>query len=312
MEGSLDTLSPESGEPPPEVMEKLFGDSRGVTVTTARTSTPTFDYAAEKGAAEAGYDAMLATLPVSKESLDRAVAAMAPPARGGDFSSLNVLSTKYSIDEENSWSGVGAEIEILGALPGSVVSMGEGTLQTATGDNGQNLLPAEEWDRSISASLEEGNAAVKFTVKTTLPAPGVKGFREISGTLIYKAAAGETTKVDLGFDRVVSGAAGKRFGATITEVEPSSWNEGHEEMSLEIGLDRDSIAGIEFTASDGSPLEVESSGSSWSGDTTTFSFNTEGKFPANAKIMLNLRGELKSYEIPFKVTNIDLTGRPRK
>ena len=54
-------------------------------------------------------------------------------------------------------------------------------------------------------------------------------------------------------------------------------------------------------------------GGSWSsGNETSKSLTIKGKFPAKGRIVVRVYDDLKEYEIPFKIENVDLLGRPIK
>lgn len=300
--GNLGGMSPDEAMPA-EFAERLFGEG-GVYAITSNGGAQ-FDYASAVADAEANLESMMASLPVE------APKEIVPPAKGGDFRSLKVISTGFVTDGELAWQSEGATLTIAGELPGSVVSAEEGMLNTAVSDNGTDLLPEEEWDREISVSLDsEDPTKVKFDVSTLLPPAGAKGFREVSGVVYYKNAAGPDEEVEL-FSTLEPGTEGSAYGAVLGDYE-SGYSEGSEQVSVDINLPREEISEVVFLDASGKPLDVQNVSTSWSSDSVSLTFSYDGSFPRNGSVLLKVRKDLQTYGVPFRVTNVDLTGRPMK
>ena len=299
-EGKLGGM--DDDEIPPELMERLFGAAGAYAVTTSSVDSQ-FDYQAAVAEAEAGFGEMMASLAVEPPK------EIVPPAAGGDFESVGVISTAYVTDGERAWSQEGATLSIAGKLPGAVITAEEGVLKTAVADDGTDLLPAEEWDRELRVSLDsEDPTMVTFDVVTQLPPQGAEGFREVSGVIFYKSSSGPDEEVEL-FSGIEPNSESATYGARIMEIEPG-FSDGTENLTIEIGLPREEIAEVVFIDPSGSTLEVSNTSTSWGGDSTTRTYTIEGTFPEDGKVAVKVRKDLKTYEIPFEITNIDLTGRP--
>lgn len=62
----------------------------------------------------------------------------------------------------------------------------------------------------------------------------------------------------------------------------------------------------------GAALKTTDGGSWSSGDETSKTLTLKGKFPPKGRIVARVYEDLKEYEIPFKIENVDLLGRPMK
>lgn len=302
--GGFEAVADGDEQMPPEIMAKLFGED-GVYALTASKATPLFDYAAAVSAAESNFEAMMASLPVE------APKQIVPPARGGDFRTLKVIGTGYVTDSEQAWQKAGAKLSVVGVLPGSVIKADEGRLVAATSADGSDLMPEDEWDRRFSVSLDsEDPTRVQFEVSTALPPAGAKGFRNVSGVVYYVVASEPDEEIEL-FSRLQPGTPGEMYPAVLGEIEPG-YSEGTEQVTIDIGLPMDEISELVFSDADGRPLDVQHISTSWSDDSTSLSYMSDGAFPRDGKVRLKVRKGLKTYEVPFTIANIDLTGRPMK
>jgi hypothetical protein len=197
----------------------------------------------------------------------------------------------------------GYTLSLLAELPGSVLAMTEECiLETALADDGTDLLPESEWSRRISfPNLSEDKAHVIFDARLTLPGPGVKGLREVSGRLQYTVAAG-TKEVDLGFTKFTAGAEGAELGAVIESIEERN-------MELKLELKPDAIKAF-YLVVGGSKTELERRGYSGFNDSYTYTYESEQGFPAKAKLVIETYADLQTFDAPFKVENLSLLGEP--
>lgn len=282
--------------------EKLFGEKGPMRAVTTGELKPLFEYEGEAGPARLAWVETAAKL--------HADLPPPPPAKGGDFKSLKLVRVNHVTDKEESRglsSGDrGLTLTFVGDLPGSVLKTKLGQLKTALVDTGESLVK----DRTISSiQLSSDKSVVMFDVKLELPPARAKGIREVSGVLTY--LVGEKTKeVDLGLTEIKEGAIGK--DAKITKIDGGR-DEGHERLDITLTLPEDSIES--FVVKDGAgavlPVKVVGWGLSW-GKESTRTLSIEGKFPAKGRILVNVYEDLKEYEIPFKIENVDLLGRPLK
>ncbi len=284
--------------------EKLFGEKGPVRAVTAGELRPRFDYESEAAPARKAWAEVAPTLGVRLAG---------PPAKGGDFKFLKVAGVSYvfdqGLDRELSSNPPRLTISLVGDLPGTVLSMKQGRLTTAVTDTGEDLLP-DKFDRTIHfPRLSKDGAVVAFDVKLQLPSAAAKGLKEVSGVLTY-LVGGKTKEVDLGFGELKPDAQGK--GASIGKIEDSKWEEGSQSLEVKIEMSSDKIHSIVVKDASGAALKTTDGGSWNSEDQTTRTLNLKGKYPAKGKIVAIVYDDLKSYEIPFKIENVDLLGRPLK
>jgi hypothetical protein len=274
---------------------KVFGEKGPVRAVTSGPLKPAFDYEPEASAARKAWEETLAAMEP----------AAGPPAKGEGFTSLRVAGIRYDYENRE-----GVKVSLVGDLSGVALHAKEGRLVSATADTGRSLLPEREFDRPIRfPKLGEDRKSIAFDVTLGLPPAGAKGFKEISGTLSY-TVGGKTKDVDLGITELKAGAKGK--GAAVTKVEDSAWEEGHQTLDVKIEMSNDLIASIVVEDESGRPLPAKPSGYSATNDQVTRSLSLKGKFPPKGKIILKVYDDLKTFEIPFKLENLDLLGRPLK
>jgi hypothetical protein len=295
----------EGATPDDEVIrEKLFGDKGPIRAATTGALKTLFDYEGEAAPARKAWAA-------AAEALG---AVVPPPAAGGDFKSLKVAAVHY-VHAQDSARGLGhpspgLKVTFFGELPGTVLNTSKGKLKTAVADTGESLLPDGDFDRTIHfAQLSSDKAAVSFDVKLALPPASAKGIREISGVLGY-LVGGKTKDVDLGFTELKDGAKGK--GATIGKIEENSWTKGHHDIEVKLEMPNERIHSIVLKDAAGAVVETGEGGYWASGSETTRTVTVKGAVPAKGTIVVKVYEDLKAYEIPFKVTDLDLLGRAVK
>ncbi|MFH1347453.1 MAG: hypothetical protein ABIH22_02060 [Candidatus Margulisiibacteriota bacterium] len=277
--------------------EKLFGKKDAIYATLAGEMKPLFDYKKEVAGAQKENSELIEKFGA------KAAATPAAPAKGGDFKSLKVKSVNMGQD----WYTLILE----GELPGAVLNIVGGRLEKAIADNGEDLLPGGEWDREISfPSLFDNNTVVEFDVKMNLPGEKVKGLKEISGTLQY-LVGDKAPQSDLGIIDFKVAAKGNKFGAVIESLEGSDYVEGQQTMGLRLDISPPQLKSATFYDKNGQVLDVRNTGYFSSGDVATFSFSCDQGFPAKGRIVVEVYEDLQKYEIPFKITDITLLGKPR-
>lgn len=100
-------------------------------------------------------------------------------------------------------------------------------------------------------------------------------------------------------------------GFSIKSVEVKDWDKEHTEMGLKVNLLRRSVKSVKFYREDGTELEVTSAGKSSSqGRLLRTAFKTRGEFPPRGRIVFEILQGITKHKIPFRLTNISLTGHP--
>lgn len=210
----------------------------------------------------------------------------------------------------------GYSLSLIAELSGPILSCKDAIAATAITDAGDSLAP--EYDsRKIHSYIRDGvfikseNIAV-FNVHLLLPADDVEVLKEVSGTFEC-IAAGVSSEVDLGITEFRVGAEGTEYGAVITEIKKDDRPWPCEIIQLELNIAHESIKSVRFFDETGEELEaIQISGSYHSSryhsNETKFGFSITGELPTNGQIVLEIYEEVKEYNVPFKLTNISLSG----
>lgn len=292
------------------INEKIFGQKGPVMVTTAGELKPQFDFAQEVRQAQEGFETMLKSLNLT--------APPAPPASGGNFKSLAVMGVQH-VYADDSMGGFrpfngaqGMALSLVGEFNGAVLQVKGGKIEKAVADDGSSLLGENDWDREIHfPNLSEDKTKVMFEVRLARPGEAVKGLKEVSGSIEY-VVGGKTKPVDIGVSEFKAGTKGKEFEAVVEKLEDSEWNEGHQELSLKLGIGSEQVQSVKFYDDQGIELKAQPGGSMTMNDEVTLSFLVKGKFPAQGKIVVTVFEDLKAYRVPFSLSNLDLLGKLRK
>ena len=286
--------------------ERIFGEKGPVRAVTTGDLKPLFDYEAEASAARKAWEEFAARIGAGP---------VGPAAKGGDFKSLKVSGVRF-VHEQDSERGLGHEspgmtVSFIGDLPGRVLKVKQGLLKKAVADTGESVLPSDDFSRTIHfVHLSNDKAGVSFDVKLKMPPAPSKGLKEVSGVLTY-LVGGKTKETDLGFDELKAGAEGK--GAKITKIEEVTGSgEPQQTLEVQIEMSGDLVESVVVKDSSGAELKTSDGGSWSSGNETSKSLTIKGKFPAKGRIVARVYDDLKEYEIPFKIENVDLLGRPIK
>ncbi len=289
--------------------EKLFGEKAPVRATVTGAVKPLFNYKAEVTAAKKDSPKLF-------KELGAAAPIPVASAKGGNFKNLKVGGVRVVTVSDGKRDvrpfnyDAGYTISLIGELPGAVLKVTEGKLEKAIADNGDSLLPEREWNRKIHfPHLSKDKTTVVFEVKLTLPGENVKGLKEISGMLEYTVAGG-SREVPLGITDFTAGAKGNEFGAVVKSVKESEWQKEKEVLALKLNLSSDSVKSMTFYDGSKKKLDVSESGHGGFGNSTTFQYTCEGKFPAKGSIVVEIFEKLEKYNIPFKIENISLMGQP--
>jgi hypothetical protein len=296
-------------EPSDQANEIAFGQKGPVRATVAEMK-PQFDYAAEVAAAQAAYPEMMTTIGLAS------VAAV-PPATGEGLKSLSVGGVRLVWDDAGGGNErpfnypKGYTLALIGRFGGQVLDVSEGQVLTAVADNGDSLLPQREWDRKIHfPKLSEDGRTVGFDAELRLPGSGVKGLREVSGTLTCSTASG-TRDVDFGLTAFTAGTKGPaEYGAVIESVQKSQWGKG-QELTLTLRPPPE-VKEFRFTDANGAVLAVERSVHVSDDQQISYTFQCEQGFPAKGRIVMVVYEVVKVFEIRWKVENVTLLGRPKE
>lgn len=280
--------------------EKLFGEKGPMRAVTTGELKPLFEYESEAGPARKAWTEAAARL--------GAVPTPPPPARGGDFKTLKIAGVRYILEKESdrglNHEDPGLRITLIGDLPGTVLKTKEGRLRKAVADTGESLMPSGT-EEIYSIQLSTDKSVVSFDVNLRLPPANVRGMKEVSGVLTY-LVGGKIKEIDLGVGELKAGATVK--DAKIDKIEDSPWEEGYQRLEITFAMSSDMIESVVMKDESGALLKTNAVG--WRGSSRTVSL--KGKFPARGRILVNVYEDLKEYEIPFKIENVDLLGRPLK
>ncbi len=301
-------------DPPDEdfMAEKLFGQKGPIRTVVKGPLKAAFDYEKEAAPARAQ------TAEILKKFGAPPPPAVIDPAKGGGLKSVRVAGIQFihfadSEREIGPMNGQdeGVTLTLVAELPGAVLSVKGGKLMKASADTGEDLLPKGDFSRDIHfPRLSKDKAAVTFDVRLILPPPKARGIKEVSGTLTY-AVGGKTKEVDLGIGAFKTGTKGKELGAEIEKIEDHPFDKGKQMLSLKIEAPQESIQSVTFFDESGKKVEVESAG--WSGfnEQVTYQYSLKA-VPAKGKVVATVYEDRKSFEVPFRVADLDLLGRPLK
>jgi len=296
-------------DPPAEVSRLLFGYSSNPAVSFSASSSPAFDYKKELKAAQKAAPAMM-------EKLGLTVAPAAPMMGKATFKSLRLAGLRIVtpfIDRDVrpfSWSA-GTSISLIGELPGAVVSAEGGKIETFVLNNGQNLLSSKSWDKKPkSIKLSDDGTLMGFEVQSNLvPDPDATAIKMLKGEIVC-TAAGSTKVINLAFAKMKKGETSQHYGAKITEIKTSKYNEGKKEISIHFELKKDLIKQVKFFDKDGTELKSKRNGHSWSGDSGSFTFLCDDALAEDGVVKLEIYADLKRHVLPFLIENTPLL--PRK
>lgn len=291
--------------PPAEVMQQVFGISADPSVSFPASAAPAFDYKKELAAAQKAAPAMM-------KKLGLAAVPMAPMAGEAQFKYIRVTGLRVvapSADRDVrafNWTA-GTAVALTAKLPGAVISADGGKIKKFTLNNGQDLLPREAGNREPrSIDLSADGTLLGFEVQSEqLPEPGATSIAALQGEVVCMAAGG-TKVTDLAFPRLEKGAKGKHYGAEITGIEESKYNEGKKEVSIRFDLNKDLIKDVKFFDGKGVQLESRRNGYSWSGNSGRMTYLCEGDLPADGSVKIELYTDVKKHVMPFSLENLPL------
>ena len=284
--------------------ERLFGQNAPVKAIY-ETGTPQFDYAEEVAAARGVQQAVLKDLGVMpKKQLDAAPGGFrVGGVRLVYFSDMDNEVRSFNYDE-------GYTLSIVGDLPPKVIKVTGGTLKVARAEKDVNLLPQKDWDKNINfPNMSKDKKVMVFEVNLRIPPAGVTAIKEISGVLEYIVASG-VEEEDLKITDFKPGTGGAEFGAKIKDIKESEWGDGQQQMDLELNLSPERVKSARILDEDGRELEVSQGYTSFGTETTYHFTLREGVFPETGRIIMEVYQDPEKYEMPFKIENISVSGRP--
>ena len=294
----------------------IFGEKAPVSATVT-SGKPLFDYATAVAAAQAEYVQTKKALRVGSSissSSDDAEEVTAAPATGG-LKSVKVAGVRLVTGADNTrdlrplnYFQNEYTVSLLVEFPGAVQSVTDKTvLAVATADDGTSLLPDSDWDRKVHfPNLARDKTAATLEFKLNLPGSGVKGLKELSGTVQYRVSGG-TKEVDLGLDELKAGATGTNLDAEIKSIKEGWQKNGSQEMSLHLKTNPDDLKSVSLVV-EGVRTALSQRG--YGGGNGAYDFNYECKtnFPANGRIVAEVYDKVQTFEAPFKLENLTLLG----
>jgi hypothetical protein len=292
--------------------EMVYGQRAPVRVVFDSTGKSLFDYDVEVAATKENYKKMLEESGLPGETGPTIRIASEKLAKPGSTTVVGVRLVKYTDTDR----GIrpfnydkGYTLSLVSELPGPAIEASKGYVEEAVTDTGQSLLPTKEWDRKIHwPKLTDDKKAIVFDVKLLVPDKDVSKLEEVSGEVGY-LTAGSVKELDLGLMDFKEGAKSGVEGFSVNSIEIEEWDKEHTVMELKVNLSEGSLKSTRFYDENGKKFEVTRSGSSSSNDRLLeVGFRTKGKFPPRGRIVMEVHEELTEHRVPFKLTNISLTG----
>jgi hypothetical protein len=316
-EWAVQNLEALGGQAKPRMDDELNGlvfSTNGPVRVTVRGGQPLFNYATEVAAAKVETEKIRKELNLGNTTVAVAVAV---PAQGGGLQGAKVVGVRLvsdlsAKDKEfrpfNQDAGYTLAVQV--DFPGSILGLtDESKFTAAVADDGSNLLEASDWKRKINwPKLSSDRTSALIEVELKLPAPGVKGLRELSAQLQYQVAS-TTKEVDLGFAEIKADTKGTELGAQIKSIKPGWKNDGSQQMELKLNLTKESLKAVRLVAN-GTTTELERRGYSGGGNSYTFTYESKTAFPAQGKLVAEVYDQLQTFETSFKLENISLLGGP--
>jgi hypothetical protein len=294
------------------VNELVFGSKAPVRATLSG-GQPLFNYATEVALAKKEMAQLRQKLGVGS-----AVVTVAAPAQGGALRGVKVVGARWisKLDRKEDdfrpfFHEPGYTLVLQADFPGSILAVTSSSIATkATADDGSDLLPNQDrirWTSDVKLSADQGSALIEVELK--LPAPGVKGLRELSGTIEYQVAGG-TQQVDLGFTNLQANARGAELGAQIKSIKPGWRNDGSQQLELKLNHPKNGLKAVYLKLDATNLSKLAQRGYSSGGNSYTYTFDHTGPIPANGRLVVEIYEQLQTFTAPFKLENISLLGTP--
>ncbi len=289
----------------PDAIASLLGDMGPLHVTTQGPTAPLFDFEAEAAAAAEAFGQFRSDLKVP-----------AGPERGPAAGNARIAAVKLvreaDGDRELNPMGqnyTGYSFVVVGDLPGPALKAEEGMLEAFKTDGGADLLPESEWDRKCHfPKLTNDGKTFIAEMSVKFPDGEPAGIQELRGVVRVQVATA-TEEVDLGFPELSPGAQGTQLGAVLERCETAE--DGRTSIDLHLGVSMDRVQSVALVDENGGVAELNRNGYSSSGDECTLNFDSEYALQPGMKLKARVMTDLKFYDVPFAVENVDLLGRPR-
>jgi hypothetical protein len=290
-----------------EVNGMIFGTKGPVAAVVSGAGAPIFDYAAEVAAAKVDFAKTEKELSISGASI-------APAAQGEPLKNLRVAGVRLITESDSKQdlqpfqNRAGYTLSLCGDFAGSVLAVTDKSqVERAIADDGSSLLEEQGGEKIHFPRLSKDKTAVIFEVPLKLPGKDVTAIKELSGHLQYTVAGG-TKEVDLGISELKDGAKGTEYGAQIGTIKEGWQKNGSQEMELKLKLDVEDIKSVTMVAG-GNKTVLERSGYFGGGNSCTLTLSSKQAFPAEARLTAEVYDKIQTYEVPFKLENINLLGR---
>jgi hypothetical protein len=303
-------MKPEGSGPQMDerMSELMFGQKGPVRAAVSGLGEAAFDFETEVAAAKEDFAAL-------QQQFGPVVAAVAPPAQGGELKSLKVVGVQlvHPVDEALEirpfGNDAGYVLSLLAELPGSVHAIAdESGLDSAVASDGSDLLPESDYQRNFSfPKLTPDKASVLIEARMKAPGPGVTGLKELTGHLRYTVAAG-TVETDLGLPKLAADAKGKAHGAEIKSVSDKS-DDGTQTIEIQLDLEPGAVKAF-YVVIGQEKIELQQRGYGGGGGTYVFTYESAKGFPAKSRLVVETYAEMNTYDTPFKLENITLLGEP--
>lgn len=293
----------------PESLEKineiLLGDQASVEATYYDVITPLFNYEEEVSEAKKQTDELLGTLGVM-------ISKKIDPSLSGKFRVGGIrliFESDYDNDIRPFNYDNGLTLSLIGQLPHKALKVKEGSILSAQTDNGQDLLPENEWDCKINfAGLGKDKVSVIFDVKLMMPNKQAQKIETLTGELVY-VTANESKVVDLGISEFSPRVKGDVYNAVIESIGQNQWGGEGQQMDLKMDLSIDSVKEIRIYDESGTPVQFSKGYNSFN-DVVTFNLTkNNGDFPEKGKIEVEIFEGMERYDLPFSVENISIPQR---
>ena len=296
-----------------EINEQLFGEKGPVRATFKGKFKPLFDYVGEMSEAQTGYDGMIAALGLKEEAAITPAAEKIENYTGGNFTSVEIVRINMSNLSDPEYNLFGTDqsyrLSLMGRLPGAVLSADKAVVRKALGDNGDDLLHTDEWNRETNyVQMSQNKSVLLWDVTLLFPDKKVKGIKEVSG-FVYATSSSGAQWTDAGIRELKEGARGTSFDVTIESIRPSG---NGEEINLKFNSSCNLINDVQILDASGKKLDTQKYSTSDYGDGCTLTYYLEGPFPAKGSIKVEVFENVTKLEIPFSITNVDLFGNPIK
>lgn len=289
----------------PDAVASLLGDMGPLHAATQGPTSPLFDFESEVAAAAEAFAAFRAELKVP-----------AGPERGPGATHTRVAAVKLvrEADSDRELNPMGQNFAsyafvVVGDLPGPALKAEEAMLEAFVTDEGADLVPESDWDRKCHfPKLTNDGKTFLAEMSVKFPEMEPAGIREIRGVVRVQVATA-TEEVDLGFPELATGSQGTQLGAVLERCETGE--DGRTSIDLHLGMSMDRVQSLALVDENGSAAELNRNGYSSSGDECTLNLDSEYALQPGMKLKARVMADLKFYDVPFAVENVDLLGRPR-